>query len=254
MMIAIVSLLVVITVFLLAIKLAALAMMLTSMSQESARFQAISAMAGVGFTTKESESVINHPARRRIISLLMLIGNIGIPAVVATLVVSLLTMIQADDWWWPVLLLVGGLAMLVLLTSSKFMKKHLNKWLAWGLKKATHLDTIDYVSILQLQNGYGVTEMIVAERDWLDQKSLRDAALSNEGVLVLGIQFHDGSYSGAPQADDIIHAGDTLILYGRMERLKELDQRGASAGETAHRQAMEEYTVQASVSNAPPAK
>ena len=246
-MIAIVSLLVVITVFLLAIRLAALAMMLTGMSQESARFQAISAMAGVGFTTKESESVINHPARRRIISLLMLTGNIGIPAVVATLVVSLLTMVQADDWWWPVSLLVGGLAGLMFLARSRFMKKHLNTWLAWGLKKITHLDAKDYVSLLQLQSGYAVTEMIVVESDWLDKKSIRSAALSSEGVLVLGIQYQDGRYSGAPKADDIIHAGDTLILYGRMEQLKELDQRHASSGEAAHRKAVEEYNAKANV-------
>lgn len=254
MLVAIISLLVVITIFLLAIRLAALAMILTGLSQESARFQAISAMAGVGFTTKESEAVINHPARRRIISILMLTGNIGIPAVVATLVVSLLSVAQAEDWWWPVLVLVGGLSLLMFLGRSRFMKKHLNKWLAWGLRKITHLDARDYVSLLQLQNGYAVTEMIVEDGDWLDQKSLREAALSREGLLVLGIQFQDGTYSGAPRAADTIHAGDTLILYGRIERLRELDQRGATSGETAHQQAVEEYASMAIIRNAPMAE
>jgi hypothetical protein len=251
MFVAIISLLVVITIFLLAIKLAALAMILTGMSQESARFQAISAMAGVGFTTKESEAVISHPARRRIISILMLTGNIGIPAVVATLVVSLLSMAQAEDWWWPVLILLGGLGLLTFIGRSRYMVKYLNKWLAWALKRITHLDARDYVSLLQLQNGYAVTEMIVEPGDWLDKKSLLEAALSREGLLVLGIQFEDGTYSGAPRAVDTIHAGDTLILYGRIERLKELDQREASLGESAHQKAVKEYAAEAIVRGTP---
>ncbi len=72
MIIAIVSLLFVIAISMFITRLAAMALILTGMSHESAIFQARSALAGVGFTTKEAESVVNHPVRRRIIMLLML--------------------------------------------------------------------------------------------------------------------------------------------------------------------------------------
>ncbi|MDP2423362.1 MAG: TrkA C-terminal domain-containing protein [Bacteroidales bacterium] len=243
MIIAIISLLVVITIFLLAIRLAAMAMILTGMSQESARFQALSALAGVGFTTKESESVISHPVRRRIIKFLMLGGNIGVPAVVATIVVSFLTTARAENWWWPVLILVVGLTGLTILARSKYTERHLNTWLTWALKKWTDLDARDYISLLQLQNGYAVTELFIEPGDWLDEKTLSEAALSKEGVLVLGIQYRDGTFIGTPRAIDIIQSGDTLVLYGRIDRLRELDQRGAAAGETAHQEAVAEQTT-----------
>jgi len=41
--------------------------MMTGMEKKKARFQALSAFAGTGFTTKEAESVVNYPARRKII-------------------------------------------------------------------------------------------------------------------------------------------------------------------------------------------
>ena len=41
---------------------------------------------GVGFTTVESESVVNHPVRRRIVRFLMWGGYSGITATVSTVV------------------------------------------------------------------------------------------------------------------------------------------------------------------------
>jgi len=245
MSIAIVSLLIVIAISMFITRLAAMALMLTGMSQESATFQARSALTGVGFTTTEAESVVNHPVRRRIVMLLMLTGSISIPTVIAALGVSLFTTLQAEAWWRPALLLVVGLSGLTSLGRSKWVEKRLNLFLAWTLKRWTNLDLQDYVSLLQLRNGFAVTEMIVESGDWLDGKTLQTAALSREGVLVLGIQGADGTYIGAPGAADVIRAGGTLILYGPIARLKELDQRGVVSGDSAHRQATADHAAQA---------
>jgi hypothetical protein len=244
MFIAVISLLVLIAISLLSTRLAAMALILTGMSQESARFQARSALAGVGFTTKESETVVNHPVRRRIIMLLMLTGSIGFPTVIAALVVSSVTTAQAEHWWEPLGLLVAGVAGLVLFARSRWVERQLNSLLAWALRRWTDLDVRDYVSLLQLQNGYAVTEMLIEPGDWLEGKSLSEAALSREGVLVLAITRHDGEYIGAPQASDSFLAGDFLVLYGLIERLQELDQRTATSGESAHREAVAEHITQ----------
>jgi Trk-type K+ transport system membrane component len=50
------------------VRAASIALMMTGMNQKRARFQALSAFTGTGFTTKEAESVMNHPLRRKIIS------------------------------------------------------------------------------------------------------------------------------------------------------------------------------------------
>jgi hypothetical protein len=59
-MIAVVSLLTVITVSVLITRIATVALSHTGLSRESARFQARSAFTGVGFTTSESEKAVNH--------------------------------------------------------------------------------------------------------------------------------------------------------------------------------------------------
>lgn len=77
-MISIVTLLIVLTLSILLTRIATVALTHTGLSRESAKFQARSAFTGVGFTTSESEKVVNHPIRRRILLMLMLLGNAGI--------------------------------------------------------------------------------------------------------------------------------------------------------------------------------
>lgn len=60
-MIAILSLLAVLIVSLLITRIATVALTLTGLPRELARFQARSAFTGVGFTTSETEKVVNHP-------------------------------------------------------------------------------------------------------------------------------------------------------------------------------------------------
>ena len=75
---AAVSVLVVLLVSLLVARVGTVALTLTGMSREAARFQARSAFFGVGFTTGEAEAVVGHPVRRRIIMWLILLGNAGV--------------------------------------------------------------------------------------------------------------------------------------------------------------------------------
>ena len=62
---AIIAFVIVLTLSLLITRLATAALMLTGVSHQLARLQSLSALTGVGFTTSESESIVNHPVRRR---------------------------------------------------------------------------------------------------------------------------------------------------------------------------------------------
>ena len=48
---------------------------ITGMERSRARFQALSAISGTGFTTSHAEEVVNNPRRRQIVSYLIIIGN-----------------------------------------------------------------------------------------------------------------------------------------------------------------------------------
>ena len=87
-MIAIATLFVVVMLALLVTRIATVALMATGVPYDVARFQARSAMTGVGFTTSESESIVNHPIRRRIVLTLMLLGNAGLVTIMASVILS----------------------------------------------------------------------------------------------------------------------------------------------------------------------
>ncbi|KPK35209.1 MAG: potassium transporter TrkA [Nitrospira bacterium SG8_35_1] len=241
-MVAIFSLFTVAILSLLVTRIAAMALIFTGLSREVARFQARSAFSGVGFTTPESDLIMNHPVRRKIIMLLMLLGNIGIATVVATVMVSLLSTASSGNWLRNILLFIGCLSLAWFLAVSNFVERNLNSIIAWGLKKWTKIEIQDYVAVLHLQNEFAVWEIPVEPGDWLSGKSLSTAELSQEGVLILGIQRRGGFYIGAPQGVSKIREGDVLVMYGHMERLEELDRRQLGAkGDQAHQDAIAEH-------------
>src|SRR5680860_205662 len=83
-MIAAITLFLVVSLSALITKIAAIALIHTGLSTDIARFQARSAYTGAGFTSNESEKIMNHPVRRKIIFTLMLVGNAGIVTVMSS--------------------------------------------------------------------------------------------------------------------------------------------------------------------------
>lgn len=238
-MLAVLSLLVIVSLSLLITRIGSVALTFTGVSSELAYFQAFSAFSGVGFTTLESEKVVNHPVRRRILVTLMLAGNVGVVTAVSSLILTFVQVGSRAEWISRIVLLTAGLLVLFLLGSSKWLNRLLYRLISWSLERWAHLEVYDYDSLLQLSGGYSVLEIKVHEQDWLAGRTLADLNLNQEGVLVLGIRRADQSYVGSPTGNSYVFPDDTLILYGRQSRLRELGgrQRG-SVGEGAHQEAM----------------
>lgn len=66
-----------IIIFLIIIEVITVLFKLTGLSEEKARFQVISLLTGSGFTTKEAELITQHPSRRKLAQILMVIGYVG---------------------------------------------------------------------------------------------------------------------------------------------------------------------------------
>lgn len=240
-MLPIFSIIIVLTLSLLITRVASVALTLTGLSRESARFQARSAFTGVGFTTNEAERVVNHPVRRRILMLLMLLGNAGIVTAVASLMLTFTNAEQSTAVFWRVIWLVVALLVLWTMATSAWVDRHLSALMSWALKRWTNLEVRDYARVMHLAGDYGISELSVEEADWLADRTLAHLELPDEGVLVLGVKRPDGTYIGAPRGMTRIHAHDTLILYGRSPVLADLDERRANlSGEQAHQRSSAE--------------
>ena len=239
-----IALIIVLALSLICIRIATVALALTGLSEELARFQTQSAFFGVGFTTKESESIVNHPVRRRIISIVMILGRAVFATAVSALILSFITVVKKEDLLVRLGYICGGVLILWIVFSSAWVGRRLSRLISLALRRWTKLDVRDYSSLLHLSGRYTVTETLVEPKDWVADKDLGELDLPKEGVLVLGIQRADGSYVGAPTGKTRVYENDTMILYGQQDALVELDRRRTGhAGDKAHEKAVAKQQV-----------
>ena len=226
-MIVLLTFLLVVLFSIIVVRIGTVALKMTGLSRDVAAFQAQSAFSGVGFTTSESEYVVSHPVRRRIIRILMLLGSAGLTSAMATLVLTFVgtspqEMLDRAIW------LAIGLAALFFFARSKLIDRGLSWIIERALERFTHIRIYDYEQLLGLSKGYTISMINVKENSWLAGRKLRELRLNDEGVLVLAIYRKvDGQekFIGAPRGDTVILPGDTLVCYGPEETLMNLSQR-----------------------------
>ncbi|ACB51342.1 hypothetical protein cce_1992 [Crocosphaera subtropica ATCC 51142] len=234
-MAALASVLITVTVSLIITRIGTQALAMTGLSRPLALFQARSAFTGAGFTTSESEQVVDHPVRRRIIMWLMFLGNVGIVTVISSLVLTFISIGDNQGWVSRFFFLVIGLSTLWVVATNQWVDRIIEQLIAWALHRWTQLQIQDYANLLQLSGDYGVRELKVKKEDWLANQSLKKLNLFSEGVAVLGIYRCDGTYIGVPRGSTSIRPQDTLVIYGRLPDLEELDSRRTGIlGEQAH--------------------
>lgn len=223
-------------------RIATIALTATGMPRSSARFQARSALSGVGFTTTESEAVVGHPARRRIIMGLMLAGSVGLATTVAGVLAGVAGGSPGAGTRLSRLgILMAGLALIYAASTSRRVDRALSKLIGRGLARFTDLDVRDYAALLHVSGEYEVKEMVAMPEAWITGRTLAELRLKDEGILVLGVIKADGAYLGVPTGDTRIEEGDVAVLYGRDGRFAELTTRMAGReGDAAHHEAVED--------------
>src|SRR4051812_40071410 len=171
-MVALVSVLIIVLVILLITRVATVALSLTGMSRESARFQARSALTGVGFTTTEAEDVVAHPVRRRIVGALMLVGSAGAVTAIGSLILSFGGS-HNEQRTTRALILVLGLALLWVISRSAWVDRRLSRGIGRVLKWRGY-DVRDYGRLLALQADWAVGELVVEDDDWIAGRTLAE--------------------------------------------------------------------------------
>ncbi|ASI99305.1 TrkA C-terminal domain-containing protein [Thermococcus celer] len=248
-MLALLSLILVITLSVLIVRIGAIALEMTGLSREVASFQAQSAFSGAGFTTSESEYVVSNPARRKIIRTLIFLGSAGITSAIATLVLTFVGR-SSEETKSSLVILALSLIILYLTFTSKRLEKVMRRWIKRFLKRAfPELRVYDYNQLLGITKGYSISQIRVKAKSWLANKTLRELELNREGVIVLGIYRKiDGKevYIGAPRGDTLIKPGDVLVCYGPEEDLLRLSKRlKGKRGDLEHEEAVREAEIRA---------
>ncbi len=206
---AAISIFVLLSVSIFIVRIASVAMRLTGLDDSTARFQALSAFSGTGFTTNETEMIVNYPIRRRIVTLLMVLGNLGLVGVFATLVASIVqTEGEIDAVLSQIAWLLGGVALLWFLMLNGTADRLICALIGRVLNATTQLGKRSYNRVLQIGNGLSVCEHPL-ERD------MDVSELAAEGLKLMAIRDRNGrvrEFAGdAILPDD----GGWLIAWGR---------------------------------------
>ncbi|HKJ84386.1 MAG TPA: TrkA C-terminal domain-containing protein [Mariprofundaceae bacterium] len=206
---------------LLFVRAGAIGLMLTGMRYERAKFQALSAFSGTGFTTREAEHVVNHPTRRKIISTLMIGGNAGIVTVIVTATTSF-AVTPGYDIIFNVLALVLGLALIYAIARhAGFMGRWESIVEHWLERHSTTFEYAPVEELLHLAEGFGLVKLEIAEESSLVGQSIIEIGGTHPDTLVLGIERDRNWIPARHLLHDPIEADDRLIIYGRLSKLRE---------------------------------
>ncbi len=199
---------------------ASIALMMTGLEKKKARFQALSAFSGTGFTTKEAESVINHPVRRKVVTWLMIMGNAGIVTVIVTSTSSFATS-RGVQLPINIIVLLVGLFVIYKIATSRGLLRKWDNFLERKLVKSPDFEEVTTEDLLHFLEGFGLVKKIISEDSLLVGSTLAKCKLSEKGILVLGIE-RGKKWIPTPKGKEVIQEGDFMIIYGPLKVLKDL--------------------------------
>jgi Trk-type K+ transport system membrane component len=226
---------IVLVVSFIVVRIGAIAFQLTGLNWELAKFQALSCFTGTGFTTRESELIVGHRQRRKIASVLMVLGNAGLVLMIASFATSLnpLIMDTIDEpllplkisvKWIPVVnLMLIAVAVLIIykvFTNKKVSDKFTN-FLRRKIIKREVFRRATFEELLIATGGYGVSKIDVLTGSIFADKSLGEVRLRKDyDVTLLAITRGTDTIAN-PSADEKIKVGDELICFRKLEDIRE---------------------------------
>lgn len=217
------------------VRIGAIAFQLTGLEWSLAKFQALSCFSGTGFTTRESELITRHPQRRKIATVLIILGNAGIVTLIATAASAL----NPKKAVWetlsesflpfdiPPLLLpwlnfatiaIPAFIIYKIFTNRLFLRR-LTNLLRNKIVKKDFLHAVTVEDLIIITGGYGVVRIEVSDDCPFLNKTLADSNLRQNDITVLAISRGDTTIPN-PTADTKILMGDELISFGNLDNLK----------------------------------
>ncbi len=212
------------------VRIGAIAFQLTGLEWALAKFQALSCFSGTGFTTREAELVVGHPKRRKIASLLMVLGNAGLVMLIATFANSIRPRIAGASTWFS--WLWGGLgplvnflviALAIFLTWFFFARsqkaKALTDYLRSRVKRSGIVASVSVEELLVASGGYGVVRAQISKDSPLVGHTLATSGLRQKDISVLVVR-RDHEPIANPEASTRIEVADDLLCFGKLDQMR----------------------------------
>jgi len=193
----------------------AVALEIAGVERCKARFQALSALSGTGFTTQESELVAIQPKCRRVVIWLITLGKLGIAGLIILAVVYARAGFSTPVWHS---ITMAALALAVFL----LLKAGLGEYIT---SKAVNIFRVREESpyslaggILHEKNEYGVARVWLSSRARAINMTIRDTGFDTYGITVLAIERRDKVIK-FPDSSEFLQPGDYILCYGNLSEI-----------------------------------
>ena len=213
-------LLIAILVSFIVVRIGGFALQLTGIEPDVARFQALSAFSGTGFTTREAERVVGHKIRRRIVTILIVLGNAGTVTVIATLVASF-TQVSGYMWFFIRLaIIVGGIFVLYQLIIRSDVGQRFLDWLQRPVMNRILRESPTAEEIFHMEKDWAISLVMIKGSSKSIGLSVADITAEG-GIEILGIN-RAGAYLTRPDREEKIAEGDRLLVYANRKSVKQI--------------------------------
>jgi len=211
-------LLIAILVSFIVVRIGGFALQLTGIEPDVARFQALSAFSGTGFTTREAERVVGNKTRRRIVTILIILGNAGTVTIIATLVASF-TQVTGYMWFFIRLaIIVGGIFGLYQLIIRSNVSRRIPAWLQRPVINRILREAPTVEEIFRMEKDWGISLVTIKRDSKSVGQSVADIT-AEEDLEILGIDRAD-TYLARPDREEEIMVGDRLLVYANRKSVK----------------------------------
>ncbi|MFE1243489.1 TrkA C-terminal domain-containing protein [Fictibacillus sp. NPDC058756] len=187
---------------------------LTGLKKEIARFQVISMFTATGFTTGESELILEHPIRRRLSTFLILFGVFSLAVIISAISNILSDEFRSIELGMITLVLIG----LYLILSIPKFKRYLVKSFEGHLEKQYNLADLPLRDVMYFDEDDVVIELPIHKNSSVIGKKLKDVIEMEDDMLVLFIKRGDVTLRKDSYTTEI-QEGDMIFLYGNQNSL-----------------------------------
>jgi hypothetical protein len=213
-------LLIALTVWLFILWFGSIALEATGMERRRARFQAMSALTGTGFTTREAEDIVSHPRRRMIAGWLMFLGSAGIILFLLIILVIILVGVKPARPMSPALIIILAIPpiALIVLYWIGVLDKAGTKIVNWMKRSAYFTAELSSREIIHQAGDYSITRLTIGRRAPEVGCKISDTSLAKHNITILAIERGDKTLP-FPKAKEIVLAGDHLLCYGETAQI-----------------------------------
>jgi hypothetical protein len=216
------------------VRIGAIAFQLTGLEWSLAKFQALSCFTATGFTTKEAELITGDARRRRIASVLIVLGHAGLVTMIATFANSLrppgvtgkldvpfipsVVPTSALPWINLTVIAIAIYVIYKVFTNTKFAQR-LTNVLKSRIEKRDIVKSVSFEELSLATGGYGVSKIRIRQDHPLLDKALSESELRRDDITVLAI-IRGTKTIPNPLAETKIVSGDELICFGKLGNIR----------------------------------